>query len=69
MRGASCQTLQENSTLMLTVKDVAHLLALSERTVWKLTSAGHLPKPIRMGRSVRWHRPTIEQFFERQQRG
>jgi len=33
---------------------VAELLAVSPRTVWALTSQGAIPKPVRLGRCVRW---------------
>lgn len=39
---------------LLTAKQVAILLAVSERTVWRLDSAGKLPRPVRLGGSVRW---------------
>ena len=32
----------------------AELLAVSPRTVWALVSKGAMPKPIRLGRCVRW---------------
>ncbi len=33
---------------------VARLLAVSERHVWALHSAGRLPSPVRLGRARRW---------------
>ena len=50
--------------LLLTVKEVAALLGLSERTVWKLSSCGKIPQPARLGRSVRWSRKKLEEFVE-----
>lgn len=53
-------TPQENSEatftgqVLLTVADLAHLLKVATRTVWRLNSAGKLPKPITFGGSVRW---------------
>jgi predicted DNA-binding transcriptional regulator AlpA len=44
------------------VKEVARLLCLGERTVWRLSGGGMLPKPISIGRSRRWHRKVIEAF-------
>lgn len=40
--------------VMLTVNDLATLLRVSVRTVWRLRSAGTLPKPVEIGGSVRW---------------
>ena len=44
---------------LLTVAQVAATLQLSERTVWRMTSTGDLPRPLRFGRAVRWRRQTI----------
>ncbi len=40
------------------------LLGLGERTVWKLSAAGQLPKPVRMGRTTRWRRADLEAFLQ-----
>ncbi|MFC1739710.1 helix-turn-helix transcriptional regulator [Planctomycetota bacterium] len=39
---------------LLSAKQLAKMLSLSPRTVWRLLSAGKLPKPIQIGGSVRW---------------
>ncbi len=52
----------EDRSLLLDVKEVARLLCLGERTVWRLSGGGMLPKPISIGRSRRWHRKVIEAF-------
>jgi predicted DNA-binding transcriptional regulator AlpA len=54
----------ESERLALTVRDVAGLLGISERHVWKLHSTSRLPRPIRLGRSVRWLRRDIEAALE-----
>ena len=38
---------------LLTVKELADLLGLSVRQVWKLLSQSRLPPPLRISRSVR----------------
>ncbi len=48
---------------LLTVKGVAALLALSERSIWKLTAAGRMPAPIRLGRAVRWRLGDLHQWI------
>jgi len=47
---------------LLTALDVAEILSISKRSVWRLTSAGEIPKPIKLGHSCRWSRKSIEQF-------
>jgi excisionase family DNA binding protein len=49
---------------LLTVDDVAELLKVSTRHVWKLLSAGRFPQPIRIGRSVRWRRADVENWID-----
>jgi excisionase family DNA binding protein len=49
--------------LMLKVEQVARLLNISERTVWRLASTGEIPRPIGLGRSRRWSLKNIEQFI------
>jgi excisionase family DNA binding protein len=52
----------ELRALLLKVDQVALMLGLSERTVWRLVETGEIPRPIKLGRSVRWSRSTIERF-------
>ena len=52
----------ETESILLTVREVAHLLAIGERTVWRLSSIGELPSPVSIGRSRRWCRRTIEDY-------
>lgn len=47
---------------LLTCKDVAARLRVSTRQIWKLTAAGRLPKPVRLGRSVRWVELELARF-------
>jgi excisionase family DNA binding protein len=46
--------------LLIDSRQVGELLNLSTRTIWRLLSAGKLPQPVRIGRSVRWSRSDIE---------
>jgi excisionase family DNA binding protein len=41
--------------LALSAREVAKLLGVSQRHVWKLLAAGRMPKPFRLGRSVKWN--------------
>lgn len=47
---------------LLTVRNLAALLKVSTRQVWKMTSAGRLPEPVRLGRSVRWRAGDIDEW-------
>jgi len=45
---------RESERLALPAADVAKLLNVSERHLWSLNSSGRLPRPLRLGRAVRW---------------
>jgi excisionase family DNA binding protein len=44
----------EDVELLVDTNQVAKLLQVSPRTVWKMQDTGEMPKPIRIGRAVRW---------------
>ena len=50
---------------LLTVREVAQRLGLGTRTVWRWSALGHLPRPVRLGktgRTARWKSKEIERF-------
>ncbi len=47
---------------LLSADEVARLLTCSVRTVRRLADAGRMPRPVRLGRLVRWRREGIEQW-------
>lgn len=42
------------SAELITARDFARMLAISERTLYRLKSTGELPKPVILGGNVRW---------------
>ena len=44
---------------LLTVRDVAAILAVSSRHVYRQCDAGRLPRPVRIGAAVRWRRADV----------
>ena len=48
--------------LLLDVNQVAVLLNCSPRHVYRMSEAGKLPRPMKLGALVRWNRSAIEQF-------
>jgi len=44
--------------LLLDVRGVAALLGCSARQVFRLSDAGRLPAPVRVGRLIRWRYPS-----------
>ena len=58
------QVNETQQALVVSAKVLARLLGVSLRQVWRLNSSGKLPKPIRLGGSVRWRRDEIMAFIE-----
>ena len=52
---------------LLTIKDVAGALRLSERTVWRKEVTGELPPAIRIGGAVRWSASSVREWINRKQ--
>jgi predicted DNA-binding transcriptional regulator AlpA len=42
---------------------LAQMLCVSERAIRKMNNSGRLPRPIRLGRSVRWRVAEIEAWL------
>lgn len=53
------------NTELLSAKRVRVMLDISDRMLRRWLSRGRFPKPdIRLGRSMRWRRSTIERFID-----
>lgn len=50
--------------LLLDVKEVAALLSVSVRSVWRLRDAGDLPAPVRVGKLIRWRRDALLRWLD-----
>ncbi|MSR60318.1 MAG: DNA-binding protein [Planctomycetaceae bacterium] len=50
--------------LLLTSDALARLLRISKRSLMRLRSRGKLPRPIQLGRSVRWRTAEIREWVE-----
>ena len=51
-------------TLLINAEQVANILNISERTLWRLVSGGKVPQPVRIGRSARWRVQDIYDWIE-----
>ena len=49
---------------LITANQLADLLNISERTLYRLKSTGAIPKPISLGGSVRWSLTVIRTWIE-----
>lgn len=52
----------ESTAKLLDVQAVAKLLDCSPRHVYRLSDAGRMPAPIRLGSLVRWSRIAIDEW-------
>lgn len=55
---------EEGLLLLVSAQMLAKRLQLSVRTLWRLRSAGKLPKPVRLGGSVRWRVTDINAWVD-----
>lgn len=53
-----------NQPALLSVDQVAALMQISTRTVWRLLSSGELIEPVRMRGNTRWRRVELEAWIE-----
>lgn len=51
--------------LFVTATELAQLLRISTRTLWRLLSARKIPEPIRLGGAVRWRLELIQDWIEK----
>jgi excisionase family DNA binding protein len=50
---------------LLTVREVADLMRVSRRTVWRWVAQGRLPGPVRYSRTcVRWKASVVRAYLE-----
>lgn len=53
-----------NETRLMTVKDAAAYLAISERKLWDMSNTGEIPC-VRLGRAVRYDLQDLDSFIAR----
>ena len=53
----------DRDAAMLNVQAVADLLSCSTRHVYRLSDAGRMPRPAKLGALVRWSRIAIEEWI------
>lgn len=50
--------------VLVSANQVAGLLQISPRTIWRLVNSGKLISPIRLGHSVRWRKEELLKWVE-----
>ncbi len=54
---------QDNLEPLLTSKEVADLMKVSEKHIQNLVKRGQLPQPVRLGKAIRFRRAEIRRFL------
>jgi predicted DNA-binding transcriptional regulator AlpA len=49
--------------VVVTARQLAIMLQVSKRTLWRMRSAGQLPSPMRVGGIVRWRLDEIQKWI------
>ena len=55
----------EEAVRLMDIGEVAGVLKLSTRAVWRLRDSGDLPSPVRIGRNVRRRSDAIQAYIRR----
>lgn len=54
----------------ITCAEVAAMLGVTPRTIWRLAAAGRIPKPLRIGpKSPRWKESALTDYLDRLSEG
>lgn len=63
MSASDIELVAVSEPLLLTAAELARLLNVSTRTLWRLRSAGQLPQPVRFGGAVRWRLDDVRKWI------
>jgi prophage regulatory protein len=55
---------EKSPARLLTVESVAEMLDVSKRHVYRLSDAGRMPRPIKLGGAVRWDQSAICEWIK-----
>ena len=55
---------RSNTPTLINANELAKILGISQRTIWRLIASGKLIQPIRIGKNVRWRLDQVNQWIE-----
>jgi len=58
------QSKVDEQSMAISAKQLSQLLGVSLRQVWRLNATGKIPRPVRLGGSVRFNRAEVARWFE-----
>jgi predicted DNA-binding transcriptional regulator AlpA len=50
---------------LFSVKDVAEMVGVSVRQIWRLVAGNKFPQPVHVGHSARWLRSDVETYLDK----
>lgn len=54
---------QNRKAALITAAELAALMQISQRTLWRLLSAGKVIEPVRIGGNTRWRLSEVERWI------
>lgn len=48
---------------LVSVDEVSEMLSVSKRTIWRMLSSGLVPRPVKIGGSVRWNLSVLREWI------
>ena len=61
--GTSSPWADSRTAALITAAQLARLMQISQRTLWRLVSAGKVIRPIRIGGNTRWRLNEVERWI------
>jgi predicted DNA-binding transcriptional regulator AlpA len=49
---------------LLSAQAVSRMLGIGTRSLWRYIAAGKVPRPVRIGRAVRWRRLELDDWIK-----
>ena len=63
MNGEEDDEMHTTETLLITAEELAAMMNVSTRTLWRWLSSGKLIEPVRIGGTSRWRREEVLQWI------
>ena len=56
--------MKQRTPTLINVHELAGILGVSQRTIWRLVASGKVIQPLRIGTSVRWRLDQVNHWIE-----
>ena len=55
----------DDGVRLLSVRQVAELLSIHQRSIWRMAACGQLPRPVKIGGCTRWRLKDLQAWVEK----